>query len=98
MGYNKAVTIACEFSGYPAPVVKMVNESSGEEVALGNSSAKLTLRTDSNDDFGKFNCSAVNTYGTKQFLVELKVAGMLHTFFVLFLLFVFKLKPPIKIV
>ena len=79
IGYQKEVTVACTFSGYPTPLVKMVNTSSGQEVAQGNRSASFKITTDSDNDFGTFNCTAVNSLGMKHFLVELKVAGMLHT-------------------
>ena len=79
IGYQKEVTIACVFSGYPTPLVKMVNTSSGQEVAQGNRSASFKITTDSDNDFGSFNCTAENQFGMKHFLVELKVAGMLHS-------------------
>ncbi|CAH3162383.1 unnamed protein product [Porites evermanni] len=73
IGYQKEVTVACSFSGYPTPLVKMVN-SSGQEVAQGNSSASFKITTDSDNDFGTFNCTAENSLGMQHFLVELKVA------------------------
>ena len=79
IGYHEEVTVACVFSGYPTPLVKMVNTSSGQEVAQGNRSASFKITTDSDNDFGAFNCTAENSLGMKHFLVELKVAGMLHT-------------------
>ena len=63
------------FSGYPTPTVKMVFEN-GTEVASGNGSASFTLKTDSEDDFGMFNCSAVSSQGTDGVSLELKIAGM----------------------
>ena len=79
IGYQKEVNVACKFSGYPTPLVKMVNMSSGQEVARGNSSASFKITTDSDNDFGTFNCTAENSFGVKHFLVELKVAGTLYT-------------------
>lgn len=79
VGYNKPATVECVFSGYPAPLVKMVN-GSGTEVARGNSSASFTILTDSKDDFGRYNCSAENAHGKAEFSVELKIAGMFSVF------------------
>ena len=79
IGYQKEVNVACVFSGYPTPLVKMVNTSSGEEVAQGNRSASFEITTDLDNDFGTFNCTAENLLGMNHFTVELKVAGMLHS-------------------
>ena len=54
----------------------MVNEN-GTEVATGNGSALFVIQgTKSDEVFGKYNCSAVNTLGNKVTLLELRVAGM----------------------
>ena len=64
----------------------MVNEN-GTEVASGNGSASFTIQvTDSEDLFGNYNCSAVNTFGNDGVLVELKVAGRLFKSISLFAL------------
>ena len=75
VGYRQPVTVSCVFSGYPTPTVKMVFEN-GTEVASGNGSASFTLKTDSEDDFGTFNCSAVSSKGTDGVSLKLKIAGM----------------------
>ena len=75
VGYSTPVTVKCVFYGYPVPTVKMTAPN-GTEVATGDSAASVTLRTDSVDDFGFFNCSAENEDGQKEeFSVELKIAG-----------------------
>lgn len=77
VGNWKPTIILCKFSGYPAPLVKMVNQNR-TEVASGNGSTSFTIpSTDSEDVFGKYNCSAVNKFGNDGVLLELKVAGKL---------------------
>jgi len=56
-------------------MVKMVFEN-GTEVASGKGSAFFTLKTDSKDDFGRLNCSAVNSNGKAEVSLELKILGM----------------------
>ena len=66
----------CEFSGYPVPLVKMV-DGNGTEVASGNRSASFTIQETTIDVFGKYNCSAVSSNGRTYVLIMLKKAGML---------------------
>ena len=77
VGRRTPVTVTCDFYGYPVPMVKMFAEN-GTEVASGNQSASITRTTSSTDDFGKFNCTASNSYGRAEYLVELKLAGTGH--------------------
>ncbi|XP_068684688.1 neural cell adhesion molecule 1-A-like isoform X4 [Montipora foliosa] len=74
IGNDENTSVLCEFSGYPVPLVKMVNEN-GTEVATGNGSALFVIQgTKSEEVFGKYNCSAVNTLGNEVALLELRVA------------------------
>lgn len=66
----------CEFSGYPAPLVNMV-DGNGTEVASGNRSASFTIQETTEDVFGKYNCSAVNSNGRRDVLIMLNKAGKL---------------------
>ncbi|XP_068733502.1 neural cell adhesion molecule 1-like isoform X2 [Montipora capricornis] len=74
IGNRENTSVLCEFSGYPVPLVKMVNEN-GTEVATGNGSALFVIQgTKSEEVFGEYNCSAVNSLGNEVALLELRVA------------------------
>lgn len=75
VGNRKPVTVTCSFYGKPVPTVIMVVEN-GTEIARGNSLASYTLTTTTENDFGKFNCSAENPYGKAEYTVELRKAGI----------------------
>ena len=47
----------------------------GTEIARGNTTASYTLKTTTEEDFGKFNCTAENPDGKAEHLMELKKAG-----------------------
>ena len=77
IGNRKNTSILCEFSGYPEPMVKMWNDN-GTVVAEGNGSALFVIPgTYSDEFFGEYNCSAVNTIGRENTLLSLLVASML---------------------
>ncbi|KAJ7333115.1 axonal fasciculation [Desmophyllum pertusum] len=46
----------------------------GTEIARGNTTASYTLKTTTEEDFGKFNCTAENPDGKAAHLMELKKA------------------------
>ncbi|KAJ7375776.1 axonal fasciculation [Desmophyllum pertusum] len=73
VGITRAVTVTCTFSGYPVLTVRMYSEN-GTEIARGNTTASYTLKTTTEEDFGKFNCTAENPDGKAAHLMELKKA------------------------
>ena len=76
VGNRKLVVVSCEFSGYPVPSVTMVDKN-GTEIESGNRSASLRVPyTDSEVYFGIYNCSAVNSLGSADVSLELRIAGM----------------------
>ncbi|KAJ7312354.1 hypothetical protein OS493_039723 [Desmophyllum pertusum] len=74
VGITRAVTVTCTFSGYPVLTVRMYSEN-GTEIARGNTTASYTLKTTTEEDFGKFNCTAENPDGKAAHLMELRKAG-----------------------
>ncbi|XP_044166548.1 hemicentin-2-like isoform X2 [Acropora millepora] len=74
IGNRKNTSILCAFSGYPVPMVKMLNDN-GTVVAEGNGSALFVIPGTYTDEFfGEYNCSAVNTIGRTNTLLSLLVA------------------------
>ncbi|XP_078356092.1 fasciclin-2-like, partial [Oculina patagonica] len=73
VGNRKPVTVTCSFYGKPVPTVIMVAEN-GTEIARGNSLASYVFTTTTENDFGKFNCSAENPHGKAEYMVELRKA------------------------
>ncbi|KAK2566676.1 Neural cell adhesion molecule 1 [Acropora cervicornis] len=74
IGNRKNTSILCAFSGYPVPMVKMLNDN-GTVVDEGNGSALFVIPGTYTDEFfGEYNCSAVNTIGRTNILLSLLVA------------------------
>ncbi|XP_015748397.1 PREDICTED: netrin receptor DCC-like isoform X2 [Acropora digitifera] len=74
IGNRKNTSILCEFSGYPEPMVKMSNDN-GTVVAEGNGSALFVIPGTYTDEFfGEYKCSAVNTIARTNTLLSLLVA------------------------
>ena len=75
VGNRKPVAVTCTFYRYPVPIVIM-RDQNGTEIAQGNSSVSFIISNTTEDDFGKFTCTAESPDGTAEYLVELRKAGI----------------------
>ena len=75
VGNRKPVAVTCMFYGYPVPIVVMRDET-GTETARGNSTVSYIISNTTENDFGKYTCTADSPDGTAQYLVELRKAGI----------------------
>ena len=53
-----------------------MRDKNGTEIERGNSTVSYTVSDTTEDDFGKFNCTAESPNGMAQYLVELRKAGI----------------------
>ena len=75
VGNRKPVAVTCMFYGYPVPIVVMRDETD-TEIARGNSTVSYIISNTTEDDFGKYTCTADSPDGTAHYLVELRKAGI----------------------